>query len=135
MKWSERGGLMKVGIVLLWIVTVLEAAMMALAGSSKFTGSGPEVWGGMFEGWGYPAWFALVIGGAEFLFALVLLVPRFASYAATVLIAIMIGALVTVLVHESSLGPGAPIANIVALTIIGVPRWGDRWRVGGGVGG
>ena len=63
MTWSDRTVSLRIAIVMLWIVTALVAAMMALAGSAKFTR--PEVWTGMFEDWGYPAWFAFVIGGAE----------------------------------------------------------------------
>ncbi len=109
----------------LWIVTALVAAMMALAGSAKFTR--PEVWTGMFEDWGYPAWFSFVIGGAEFVGALLLIIHRLATCAATGLAIIMAGALVTVIMNSSSLGVGAPIANIVLLSMIGAVRWRSRW--------
>jgi putative oxidoreductase len=127
MKWAERTTSMKAAIALLWIVTVLEAAMMGLAGSSKFTGA--SFWTSSFESWGYPASFAFVIGAVEVAGALLLLAPRLATYAATLLTVIMIGALTTVVVHHSDLGIWAPIANMVALTIIGVGRW--KWRLRG----
>ncbi len=125
MTWSERTISLKIAIVMLWIVTVLVAALMALAGQAKFTR--PDVWTGMFLDWGYPAWFSFVIGGAEFGGALLLIFPRFATYAATGLAIIMAGALVTVIVNSSSLGVGAPIANIVLLSMIGAVRWRSRW--------
>ena len=125
MTWSERTTSLKIAIVMLWIVTVLVAATMALAGQAKFTR--PEVWTGMFEEWGYPVGFSLVIGGAEFVGALLLIVPRFATYAATGLSIIMAGALVTVIMNSSSLGVGAPIAYIVLLSVIGAVRWRSRW--------
>ena len=50
-------------------------------------------------------------GAGEMLGALLLVVPRLASYAAGGLIVIMVGALATVLVHDSSLGPVTPIVN------------------------
>ncbi len=125
MTWSERTISLKIAIVMLWIVTVLVAALMALAGLAKFTR--PEVWTGMFEDWGYPAWFSFVIGGAELVGALLLTLPRLATYAATVLTIIMAGALATVIINSSSLGVGAPIANIVLLSMIGAVRWRSRW--------
>ena len=90
--WTARHAFITLGA---WVV-VLVAALMALAGLAKFTG--PEVWTGMFEDWGYPAWFSFVIGGAEFVGALLLILPRFATYAATGLTIIMVGALATVII-------------------------------------
>ncbi len=124
---TNRGVGRKVGIALLWMVTVLDAAFMALAGWSKFGNS--DGWTSMFEGWGYPAWFAFVIGAGELGLAIVMLVPRFASYAATGLIAIMLGALGTVLLHSGGrMGPGPPLIHLALLAIILVARWKDRWR-------
>ena len=125
MTWSERTISLKIAIVMLWIVTVLVAATMALAGQAKFTR--PEMWTGLFEDWGYPVGFSLVIGGAEFVGALLLTVPRFATYAAAGLAIIMMGALATVIMNSSSLGVGSPIAYIVLLSVIGAARWRSRW--------
>lgn len=115
---------------LLWLVTVLETALMALAGSAKFTGSGPEVWGEMFVGWGYPLWLTWVIGAAEVGFSLLLLVPRLAAWGAAVLVVIMLGALGTVVVHDSPLGVTGPMVHLVALAIILAARWRVRWLPG-----
>ena len=124
---SKRGAKQKLGIALLWMLTVLDAAFMALAGWSKF--GNPDTWTGMFEGWGYPAWFSFVIGAGELGLAIVMLAPRFASYAATGLIVIMLGALGTVLVHSGGrMGPEPPLIHLALLTIILVSRWKDRWR-------
>ena len=60
---SENRTGRRVGVALLWLVTLLEVAGMGVAGWSKF--GSPEAWTGMFESWGYPAWFAFVIGGSE----------------------------------------------------------------------
>lgn len=116
----------KLGLALLWVVTVLETAGMGLAGASKFMN--PGGWTSMFEGWGYPAWLAFVIGASELVGALLLLVPRLASYAAGLLIVIMIGALATVLMHPGRMGPGTPLLHLVVLAIILVARRGSRWR-------
>ena len=87
----------------LWVLIVLELLGMGVAGVSKFQGDG---WQRMFEGWGYAAWFALVIGAAEMSAALMLTARKLASYAAMLLIVIMLGAIWTVLTNETRLGPG-----------------------------
>ena len=115
------------GIALLWLVTLLEAAGMGFAGWSKFGNA--EGWTGMFENWGYPPWFAFVIGASEMAGAAVLLVPRLATYAAGFLAVIMLGALGTDIV-VGALGVAAPILNLVALTIIGLARSNQRWKPG-----
>ena len=99
---------------------------MTLAGSSKFAGAAG--WTEMFVGWGYPAWFSPLTGGAEIAFALLMLAPRFAAWAAIALMLIMVGALGTVVVNDSPLGIVAPIVNMVLLSIVIVGRWKDRWR-------
>ncbi len=129
MRSSERSKLRVAGGILLWILSVLQFLGMGVAGLSKFQG---DTWQVMFVGWGYPEWFAMVIGGAEMLGALLLLVPRVASYAAAMLIAIMLGAIWTVAspANETQLGPGLPAIYIAVLSIILYARWGRRWRPG-----
>ncbi len=128
MESTERSKLRTVGAAMLWILTILELLGIGVAGLSKFQG---EVWQNMFVGWGYTAWFALVIGGAEMLGGLLLVVPRFASYAASMLIVIMLGAIWTVVspTNETGLGPGIPTIHIAVLSIILYARRGRRWRV------
>jgi uncharacterized membrane protein YphA (DoxX/SURF4 family) len=127
MESTERSKLRIVGAVMLWALIVLEVLGMGLAGLAKFQG---DQWQDMFVGWGYAAWFALVVGAAEVVGALVLFVPRFASYAASMLIVIMLGAIGTVLwsTYESGLGAGVPMIHIVALSIILFARRKRRWR-------
>lgn len=119
----------KIAMGLLWVLIALELLSMAAAGASKFQGDG---WRRMFEGWGYPAWGALVIGAAEFVGALALAVPKLASYSAAMLIVIMLGAIWTVIdpSNTTGLGPGIPALNIAALSIIMIARRDRRWRPG-----
>ena len=128
---TEPSKLRTAGVVLLWVLSVLELLGMGVAGLSKFQGEG---WQNMFVGWGYPAWFALVIGSAEILGALLVVVPRFASYAASMLIVVMLGAIWTVVpsTNETGLGPGIPTIHIAVLSIILYARWGRRARPGRG---
>ncbi len=131
MESTERGKLRVVGAAMLWILSVFELLGMGVAGLSKFQGEG---WQNMFVGWGYPWWFALVVGGTEMLGALLVVVPRFASYAASMLIVIMLGAIWTVVspTNTTQLGPGIPMIHIAVLSIILYARWRRRWRPSGG---
>ena len=56
MSSTEKPVARRIGMVGLWILTVLEVLGMGAAGLSKFQGDG---WVLMFEGWGYAGWFAL----------------------------------------------------------------------------
>ncbi len=127
MSSTERARGRKAVAAGLWVLIVLELLGMGVAGVSKFQGDG---WQRMFEGWGYAAWFALVIGAAEMSGALMLTARKFASYAAMLLIVIMLGAIWTVLTNESQLGPGIPTIHIAILSTILVGRWKSRWRPG-----
>jgi putative oxidoreductase len=123
---TDKGWGMRVAIGLLWVLTVLEALGIGLAGFLKFATA--DTWTGMFAGWGYPAAFAYVIGCAEMAGAVGVLIPRFATYAAVFLTVIMLGALGTVIVHDDPLGVTAPIIHLIALAIIGIARRDRRWR-------
>jgi uncharacterized membrane protein len=83
---SKRVWLPRLGWTAFWLITVLEAPGMGLAGSAKFTNR--ELWLTRFVEWVYTESFGLFIGGAEILGAVLLLVPRLAPYAATGLIVI-----------------------------------------------
>lgn len=119
----------KAATIGIWVLTVLDAAAMGVAGFSKF--ANPDGWMTMFEGWGYPPQFAFVIGACEMTLAAALLVPRLAAYAAIGLVVIMLGALVTVLAHPGQMGPVPPVAHLVALAVILAARWPVRWRLSG----
>ena len=127
MSSTERVRGRKAAAAGLWVLIVPELLGMGLAGLSKFQG---DAWQRMFEGWGYAAWFALVIGAAEMGGALMLTAKKFASYAAIPLIVIMLGAIWTVTTNESQLGPGMPTIHIAILSIILAGRWRSRWRPG-----
>lgn len=113
--------------ILLWTGTVI-GATIALSGLGKFTG---QFWQPLFASWGYPVWFASVVGAAEILAGICLFVPWLAAYAAVVLGTIMTGAFITLFTHPSKLmGWGAtPLFYLVIVTSVGVARWNDRRRV------
>jgi len=112
----------KLGWVGLWVVTILETLTMGLAGLSKFTPGNP--WPEMFMAWGYPAWFATVIGALELAGAVGVLIPRIAHLAAAGLFIIMTGALYTVLTNENQLGWQMGVFHMGLQAIIFVVRAG-----------
>jgi putative oxidoreductase len=111
----------------LGILVTLEFLGMGLAGMAKFQG---DAWQRMFTEWGYPVWFSFVIGGLEVTGAFLILVPRLTSYAAMLLIAVMLGALGTELFVMRQLGPTMPIIHLTILSILLAARWRHRWRRG-----
>jgi putative oxidoreductase len=84
--------------VAVWVLRFLLAALFAVQGVVKLTGS--PAWISRFREWGYPDHFYVAVGAAELLGAIVLLVPRLSRFAAALLIAVMVGATVTHLIHH-----------------------------------
>ncbi len=105
----------------LWLITLFEAFGLGQAGLRKFTST--DVWWGLFENWGYPFWFLVVIGVLELGGAVLLLVPPLAVYAATGLIVVMVGAVATELSNDKLFGPWFPLMHIVLLSIIAIARY------------
>jgi putative oxidoreductase len=116
----------KVVRVALWLCQALLALMFVGAGSRKFTGS---MWARMFARWGYPDHFYLVIGAAEVLAGLALLVPKTAAPAALVLIVIMIGAGVTHARFDEMHRLPQIVIMSALLAAVAYGRWADAfWR-------
>lgn len=125
---SPSVGRSRAATILLWIGTVIGGSI-ALSGVGKFTS---HFWQPLFVGWGYPAWFASVVGAAEVVAGVSLFIPRLAAWAASVLALIMGGAFVTLLTHPSDkMGWGAtPLFYLVIVGLVGAVRWRDRVRPG-----
>ena len=83
----------RVKLVFVWIVTAVLGMVFLMVGSTKTFQ--PGMIAEQFAGWGYPAWFVPVIGVAELLGALLLLIPRTARYGAGLLVLVMAGAAFT----------------------------------------
>jgi uncharacterized membrane protein YphA (DoxX/SURF4 family) len=106
--------------IALWLCQAWLALMFFFAGSRKFTGS---MWARMFERWGYPDHFYLLVGAVEVACAVALLVPRTASFAALTLIVIMMGAGLTHLMHgEQQRLPQIAIMSLL-LAAVAYGRW------------
>ena len=103
--------------VAIWVLTALVLAGVGMAGVGKLVD--PDPWVTRFqERWGYPGWFALVVGTLEAGGSLALLVPRIASAGGFLVLAVMLGAVGTHLTHAElgSVPPPLTLA-ILALTV------------------
>ena len=99
----------RVSNVVAWVLSVLLGLSFVFAGWPKIE-PGP----GMirrFENWGYSAEFAVVIGIAELLAGIAILVRPVSFYAALAIVVLMIGAIYT---HVSS-GIGSSLFAVVYL--------------------
>jgi putative oxidoreductase len=86
--------------VALWIITLLLVLVCLRSGWLKVTGN--VFWVRDFHRWGYPDWFRIVVGIAELTSMVLLLVPRFAGYGASLFAAVMLGAIFTHYTHNET---------------------------------
>jgi uncharacterized membrane protein YphA (DoxX/SURF4 family) len=86
--------------IVLWIIALLLALVCLRSGWLKVTGN--VFWVRDFHRWGYPDWFRIVVGIAELTSMLLLLIPRFASYGASLFAVVMLGAIFTHYTHNET---------------------------------
>lgn len=84
--------------VAVWVVQILLALLFALQGITKLTSA--PAWVARFKAWGYPDHFYLAVGLGELVGAILLLIPRLARFGALILMAVMIGAAATHVLHR-----------------------------------
>ena len=108
-----------VGIIGLWALQILVAALFVVIGIAKF---GDPAWARNFARWGYPSGFYMVIGALEMIGGVCLLVPRITTYAAALLGVIMIGASATHLLHSEMHRVAGPLVYLAVLAVIGIAR-------------
>ena len=108
-----------------WVLVVLLAAAFLLSGLGKLTGAAAP----MFANWGYPAWFATLIGVLEMAGAIGLLVPRLTRLAILGLTGIMLGAAYTHLSAGEGLQVLRPLIFVALLWAI----WWLRQRRSAGL--
>ena len=99
--------------ILAWIFQILVALAFIGSGANKFVHLADTVKG--FVGMGYPSWFPYLIGGAEVLGGIGLLIPRFTRPAAVGLMIIMVGAAFT---HATKIPGGLLPKGIPALALL-----------------
>ena len=83
----------KLRLIAAWCLGLYLAHMYVRMGWIKFDPNG--FWTPAFERWGYPVWLRWLVGGIEVAGGLLLLMPWVASYAASTLGLVMVGAWVT----------------------------------------
>jgi uncharacterized membrane protein YphA (DoxX/SURF4 family) len=116
----------KTKAIVLWVLQILLVFPFLAAGIPKLAGN--PAWVARFRAYAYPEKFLLLIGAVELLGALALLISRLAPYGATVLIAVMIGATVTHLLHSEARRALVTVALIVFLAVVGYARRPDSVR-------
>jgi putative oxidoreductase len=104
----------------LWVVQVLGATLFFVVGLAKL--SGDEQMIQTFAAIGIGQWFRYVTGTIELVSAFLLLVPVLSGIAALVLVATMIGAILT---HLLIIG-GSPVLPIGLLIIVSIVAWGRK---------
>jgi putative oxidoreductase len=105
--------------IVVWVLSVLLAALYVFAGTPKIMGAADAVEG--FTRFGYPGWFRVLIGVIEVVGGIGLLVPRLAFYAAGALGAVMIGAAYTQVTHAVP-GVAIPITCLIVLSVVAYLR-------------
>lgn len=103
-----------------WVLIVLLALVFLASAALKLTGVATP----MFAHWGYPAWFAKLIGVFEFVGAIGLLVPRATRYAILGLTAIMFGAVYTHVANHEGIEVVRPIIFLAVMWLV----WALRAR-------
>lgn len=83
-------GLRRVRLVAAWLVGAYLAQLFLRAGWGKV--GGDVFWTEAFAGWGYPAWFRVLVGVIELAGAVTLILPWLASYGGIALCLVMMGA-------------------------------------------
>ena len=116
----------KTKAIALWVLQIVLVFPFLAAGIPKLTSN--AAWVARFRGYGYPEKFYLLVGVVESLGALALLIPRLAAYGAIVLIAVMIGATVTHLLHSEAPRALVTVALMVLLAIVAYARRPDSIR-------
>lgn len=109
---------------LAWVSCGLLAVTSARAGIDKLSPHGG--FAAMFAHWGYPAWFRNAVGVVEIAAAGLVMWPRFAPSGATIVLAIMIGAMGTRMAHgETARIPSAELLPTVLAVVVLVLRRRD----------
>jgi putative oxidoreductase len=109
--------------IALWVLQGLLAAFfLAAAAGPKLFGEATAVQ--MFDDIGLGQWFRYLVGALEAVFAVGLVIPRLARYAALGLAAVMAGAVLTSLfVLDAGL---LSLTPAILLVLVGIVAWGRR---------
>ena len=107
----------KVRLITLWTLSGLVALAFLGAGGAKLAGAAAMV--ELFDKVGRGQWFRYFTGLLEVAGAIGLLIPRYAFYAAGLLVVVMVGAIIA---HLTVLGT-SPASPVVLLILSGTIAW------------
>ena len=110
----------------IWTVIVLLGALFAMQGIMRLAPGSP--WPQVFERFGYPDGFYLVVGFLELLGGILLFIPRFSSYGGLVLGVVMVGACGTHLVQGEMLQSGVTLTLALIFFLLAYGRRPARIR-------
>lgn len=102
--------------ILSWIVRILISIAFLLASTGKLTSNEAVI--EMFNNWGFPNGFYMVIGVLELLLAILLLVPKTMKVALFGLATLMIGATITHLLKDSITQMIRPLLFLALLFVV-----------------
>jgi putative oxidoreductase len=105
-----------VKIIALWTLQIFIGLMFVLVGVMKFQ---DPTWARNFGRWGYPEGFYMVVGVLEAVGGVALLVPRFTTYAALLLMTMMAGATLTHLVYGETHRLLVPVVYLLVTALVG----------------
>jgi len=119
---SQSNSTAKIINVVLWVLQIGAAGMFLMVGFLKLKGDPQLV--GLFKAIGLGQWFRYLTGTLEVAGAILLLIPRTSGLGALLLVAVMVGAIVT---HVFIVG-GSPLMAIILLVVTSIVAWGRRHR-------
>ena len=99
------------------ILSVLLGLLFIFTGSAKVLGSPMML--EQFQNWGYPLWFATLVGIIEVVGAVLLFIPASRLFGCIALAVIMIGAIGTHVVNGEWVNAVVPLGILIALVWIG----------------
>jgi putative oxidoreductase len=102
--------------IVVWALQVVVGLLFVLVGVMKFV---DPIWVRNFARWGYPDGFYMVVGVLEAVLGVALLIPRFTTYAALLLVVVMAGAAVTHLVHGELQRVSVPLVYLLLIALVG----------------
>jgi putative oxidoreductase len=105
-----------VKIIAMWTLQIFIGVMFVLVGVMKFQ---DPSWARNFGRWGYPDGFYMVIGALEAVGGAAMLVPRLTTYAALLLMTVMVGAVMTHLVYRELQRLPVPLVYLLVVALVG----------------
>jgi putative oxidoreductase len=112
MKWARLIGM--------WIPAILLVLIFAPQGWSKFFDD--SGWANAFRHWGYPDWFRVTIGVVELSAVLLLLSGRMAAVGASLIVAVMLGGMLTHVLFDGGRHMTSEIVPLTLATVVLVLR-------------